>query len=138
MPSRDPELREKAVKFLDLMANGIIFSTTVDMTGTLRQTAAQGWELSPDDIAALSPHRKDNGCASATATPPPSTSRPAPRTARFAFQRTASDDALLQGSSQGKPKPCGARLRGVECSWATAEGREGQKGVRPVICTSSR
>ncbi|MFI8347664.1 hypothetical protein [Streptomyces sp. NPDC085596] len=22
--------------------------------------AAQGWELSPDDIAALSPHRRDN------------------------------------------------------------------------------
>lgn len=58
--SRDPELQEKAVKFLDLMANSIIFSTTVDMTDTLRQMAAQGWELSPDDIAALSPHRRDN------------------------------------------------------------------------------
>ncbi|MDN3027156.1 Tn3 family transposase [Streptomyces sp. S.PB5] len=57
--SRDPELQEKAVKFLDLMANSI-FSTTVDMTDTLRQMAAQGWELSPDDIAALSPHRRDN------------------------------------------------------------------------------
>ncbi|MEU3282429.1 Tn3 family transposase [Streptomyces antibioticus] len=58
--SRDPELQEKAVKFLDLMANSIIFSTTVDMTDTLRQMAAQGWKLSPDDIAALSPHRRDN------------------------------------------------------------------------------
>jgi TnpA family transposase len=58
--SRDPELQEKAVKFLDLMANSIIFSTTVDMTDTLRQMAAQGRELSPDDIAALSPHRRDN------------------------------------------------------------------------------
>ncbi|MFI1801501.1 Tn3 family transposase [Streptomyces sp. NPDC020379] len=54
-----PELQEKAIKFLDLMANSI-FSTIVDMTDTLRQTAAQGWELSPDDIAALSPHRRDN------------------------------------------------------------------------------
>lgn len=42
------------------MANSIIFSTTVDMTDALRQMAAQGWELSPDDIAALSPHRRDN------------------------------------------------------------------------------
>jgi hypothetical protein len=58
--SRDPELHEKAVKFLDLMANSIIFSTTVDMTDTLRQMGAQGWELSPDDVAALSPHRRDN------------------------------------------------------------------------------
>jgi hypothetical protein len=58
--SRDPELQEKAVKFLDLMANSIIFSTTVDMTDTLRQMAAQGREVNPDDIAALSPHRRDN------------------------------------------------------------------------------
>ncbi|MFG3656663.1 Tn3 family transposase [Streptomyces sp. NPDC047706] len=42
------------------MANSIIFSTTVDMTDTLRQMAAQGRELSGDDIAALSPHRRDN------------------------------------------------------------------------------
>ncbi|MHB9856655.1 Tn3 family transposase [Streptomyces sp. YIM S03343] len=40
--SRDSELQEKAVKFLDLMANSIIFSTTVDMTDTLCQMAAQG------------------------------------------------------------------------------------------------
>ncbi|GGT45542.1 hypothetical protein GCM10010254_75400 [Streptomyces chromofuscus] len=58
--SRDPELQEKAVKFLDLMVNSIIFSTTIDMTDTLRQMAAQGWELSGDDIAALGPHRRDN------------------------------------------------------------------------------
>lgn len=60
--SRDPELQEKAVKFLDLMANSIIIiiSTTVDMTDTLRQMAAQGREVNPDDIAALSPHRRDN------------------------------------------------------------------------------
>ncbi|MFF7240072.1 hypothetical protein [Streptomyces collinus] len=30
------------------------------MTDTLRQMAAQGWEPSPEDIAALSPHRRDN------------------------------------------------------------------------------
>ncbi|MFJ5780318.1 AAA family ATPase [Streptomyces sp. NPDC093094] len=42
------------------------------------------------------------------------------------------------GPQAGKPKPCGAHLHGVECSWATADVREGQKGVRTVICTSSR
>ncbi|MFD8260205.1 Tn3 family transposase [Streptomyces griseoluteus] len=55
--SRDPELQKKAVKFLDLMANSIIFSATVDMTDTM---AAQGREVNPDDAAALSPHRRDN------------------------------------------------------------------------------
>lgn len=58
--SRDPELQEKAVKFLDLMANSIILSTTVDMTDALRRIATQGWELNPDDLAALSPHRRHN------------------------------------------------------------------------------
>ncbi|GGS01096.1 hypothetical protein GCM10010269_45090 [Streptomyces humidus] len=42
------------------MASSIIFSTTVDMAETLRQMAAQGREVNPDDIAALSPHRRDN------------------------------------------------------------------------------
>ncbi|GAB2916779.1 hypothetical protein [Streptomyces heilongjiangensis] len=37
-----------------------IFSSTVDMTDTLRQMVAQASELSPDDIAALSQHRRDN------------------------------------------------------------------------------
>ncbi|MEV4975915.1 Tn3 family transposase [Streptomyces scopuliridis] len=69
-----PELQEKAVKFLDLMANSI-FSTTVDMTDTLRQMAAQGREVNPDDIAASSPHRRHKGLRLATTTPPPSTSR---------------------------------------------------------------
>ncbi|MBD0741504.1 hypothetical protein BG418_08390 [Streptomyces sp. CBMA152] len=59
MRSRDPELQEKAVKFLDLMANSIIFSATVDMTDALRQMSAEGREVNPDDVAALSPHRRD-------------------------------------------------------------------------------
>ncbi|MFE3866073.1 Tn3 family transposase [Streptomyces goshikiensis] len=54
------ELNEKAVKFLDLMASSFLFSTTVDMTDALCRTAAQGWELSSDDIGTISPHRRDN------------------------------------------------------------------------------
>ncbi|MGW1171693.1 hypothetical protein [Streptomyces sp. NPDC002550] len=64
------------------------------MTDALRQMAAQGWELSPDDIAALSPHRRDNvlrfGDYDTTTLHIP----PARTTARFAFERTASDEAL--------------------------------------------
>lgn len=41
------------------MANSV-FSTTVDMADTLRTMAARGWELNFDDIAALSPYRRDN------------------------------------------------------------------------------
>ncbi|MFB6992030.1 Tn3 family transposase [Streptomyces sp. NPDC056304] len=32
LASRDPELQDKAIKFLDLVAVGVIFSTTIDMT----------------------------------------------------------------------------------------------------------
>ncbi|WP_262391731.1 transposase [Nocardiopsis sp. CNR-923] len=39
--SRDPELQDRAVKFLDLVAASVIFSTTIDMTKTLRQMARE-------------------------------------------------------------------------------------------------
>ncbi|MGW3137761.1 hypothetical protein [Streptomyces sp. NPDC001139] len=35
LASRDLELQEKAVKFLDLLAASVVFSTTVDMTRAL-------------------------------------------------------------------------------------------------------
>ncbi|WP_274919543.1 Tn3 family transposase [Streptomyces sp. WZ-12] len=60
LSSRDPEQQEKAVKFLDLVASSIIFSTTIDMTGTLRQMVSEGWTVLPEDLAVTSPHRREN------------------------------------------------------------------------------
>lgn len=58
--SRDPELQEKAIKFLGLVASSVIFSTTIDMTEQLRQMAAEGWTILGEDLTAISPHRRDN------------------------------------------------------------------------------
>ncbi|MFG2525781.1 Tn3 family transposase [Streptomyces sp. NPDC048527] len=58
--SRDPELQDRAVKFLDLVAASVIFSTTIDMTKTLRQMAREGWTLHASDLAVLSPYRREN------------------------------------------------------------------------------
>ncbi|MFJ4966409.1 Tn3 family transposase [Streptomyces sp. NPDC088729] len=60
MTSRDPELQDNAVKFLDLLAAGVIFSTSIDMTSTLRQLSREGWTLNPSDLAVLSPYRREN------------------------------------------------------------------------------
>lgn len=60
LTSRDPELQNKAVKFLDLVAASVIFSTTIDMTKTLRQMAPEGWTIRASDLVVLRPYRREN------------------------------------------------------------------------------
>lgn len=60
LTSREPELQDKAVKFLDLLAASVIFSTSIDMTWTLRQMSHEGWTLNASDLAVLSPYRREN------------------------------------------------------------------------------
>ncbi|MFE5550215.1 Tn3 family transposase [Streptomyces sp. NPDC056534] len=60
LTSRDPELQDRAVKFLDLLAASMVFSTTVDMTTVLARMAYEGWALHPADLAVLSPYRREN------------------------------------------------------------------------------
>jgi TnpA family transposase len=60
LSSRDPERQEKSIKFLDLVANSVIFSTAIDMTIELRKMAAEGKSIAPADLAVLSPHRREN------------------------------------------------------------------------------
>ncbi|MET7458069.1 Tn3 family transposase [Streptomyces sp. NPDC005574] len=60
LASRDPELQDKAIKFLDLLAGSVIFSTTIDMTETLSWMAHEGWTLHTNDLAVLSPYRREN------------------------------------------------------------------------------
>jgi hypothetical protein len=40
-----------------LLTNAVIFHTTLDMMAVLRQLAAEGWEISPADLAVLSPYQ---------------------------------------------------------------------------------
>ncbi len=59
LTSRDPELQEKTIKFLNLVANSVVLSVAVDITEVLRQLAAEGWEIDPEDFAVLSPCRRE-------------------------------------------------------------------------------
>ncbi|MGW8955699.1 Tn3 family transposase [Streptomyces sp. NPDC055709] len=45
LTSHAPELQEKGIKFLDLVVASTAFSTTIDMTRTLRQVSRDGWTL---------------------------------------------------------------------------------------------
>ena len=52
----DPAEQEKQIKFSTLLTNAVIFHTTLDMMMVLRQLAAEGWEIKPEDLAVLSPY----------------------------------------------------------------------------------
>jgi len=52
----DPAEQEKQIKFSTLLTNAVIFHTTLDMMTVLRQLAAEGWEIRPEDLAVLSPY----------------------------------------------------------------------------------
>jgi hypothetical protein len=52
----DPAEQEKQVKFSTLLTNAVIFHTTLDMMAVLRQLAAEGWEIKPEDLAVLLPY----------------------------------------------------------------------------------
>jgi TnpA family transposase len=52
----DPEEQEKRIKYKDLVANIIIFQNVVDMTRVIRDLQCEGYEISRDDLAALSPY----------------------------------------------------------------------------------
>ncbi len=52
----DPEEQEKRIKYKDLVANIMIFQNVVDMTRVIRELQGEGYEISRDDLAALSPY----------------------------------------------------------------------------------
>ncbi len=55
----DPAEQDKIIKFNTLLANCVIFHTALDMTAVLRQLAAEGWEITPAAVAALSPYIRE-------------------------------------------------------------------------------
>lgn len=52
----DPDEQEKVIKFATLLANCVIFHTVVDMTAVIRGLAAEGWTITAEDLAVLSPY----------------------------------------------------------------------------------
>ncbi len=52
----DPEEQEKIIKYNDLIANAVIFHNVVDLTEILRSLKREGYLLTREDVAALSPY----------------------------------------------------------------------------------
>ena len=52
----DPLEQEKAVKYNDLVANTVIFYTVVEQTRIIRTLLREGWKITREDVAVLSPY----------------------------------------------------------------------------------
>ena len=51
----DPAEQEKSVKWNSLLCNLIVFHTAIDMMEVIRQLVAEGWQVTAEDLAQLSP-----------------------------------------------------------------------------------
>lgn len=52
----DPAEQEKTIKFNSLLANCVIFHTSLDMMDVIRGLIAEGWNITAEDLAQLSPY----------------------------------------------------------------------------------
>jgi TnpA family transposase len=52
----DPEEQEKIIKYNDLVANAVIFQNVVDVSRVLQALIAEGYPVTREDVAALSPY----------------------------------------------------------------------------------
>ncbi|GLW13226.1 hypothetical protein Misp01_83540 [Microtetraspora sp. NBRC 13810] len=52
----DPDYRKKIIKFNELLANCVIYSTACDVTDAANTIAAEGRPVAPDDLATISPY----------------------------------------------------------------------------------
>ncbi|MBB6347683.1 hypothetical protein FHU36_004228 [Nonomuraea muscovyensis] len=52
----DPDHQEKVIKFNELLANCVMYSTALDITGSANEIAAEGQPVDLDDLATVSPY----------------------------------------------------------------------------------
>lgn len=57
--SRDPVEQEKRIKYKDLIANAIMHQNVVDMTDALHEMAREGYHVSSEAVATLSPYLRE-------------------------------------------------------------------------------
>jgi hypothetical protein len=53
---QDPEEAEKLIKYGNIVANAVILHNAYDMTEQLKQLIEEGYPVTPEDIATLSPY----------------------------------------------------------------------------------
>ncbi|MFD7620553.1 Tn3 family transposase [Streptomyces sp. NPDC059802] len=56
LADNDPIEQEKAMKFYALLTNAVIFHNALDIAEIVRQLLEEGWEISPEDLAHISPY----------------------------------------------------------------------------------
>jgi TnpA family transposase len=56
LADNDPEEHEKLIKFNTLLANLVIFHNALDIMDVIRGLIAEGWSITADQLAALSPY----------------------------------------------------------------------------------
>jgi TnpA family transposase len=52
----DPVEQEKTIKYNDLVANAVIFHNVVEQTRIIKSLIRQGWKITREDVAVLSPY----------------------------------------------------------------------------------
>lgn len=52
----DPLEQEKAIKYNDLVANAVVFSNAVEQTRIIKKLMREGWKITREDVAVLSPY----------------------------------------------------------------------------------
>jgi TnpA family transposase len=52
----DPDHQERVIKFNELLANCVIYSTALDITDVANQLAAEGYPVDTDDLATITPY----------------------------------------------------------------------------------
>ncbi|MFH8224618.1 Tn3 family transposase [Streptomyces sp. NPDC018057] len=52
----DPVEQEKAMRFNALLTNAVIFHNALDIAEIVRQLLEEGWEITPEDLARISPY----------------------------------------------------------------------------------
>ena len=58
--SGDPVEQLKQVKYMELVANAVMLHNVVDLTGILADMEAEGWKLTRELLAGLSPYMREH------------------------------------------------------------------------------
>ena len=58
--TNDPEDQEKTIKFNTLVADLVMFHTTLDMSAVINELRADGLPVRREDLAAIAPYQQDN------------------------------------------------------------------------------
>ena len=56
IPENDPDEQEKRIKYTDVVANAVIFQNVVDLTQVLVDLSLEGFPITREDMAAISPY----------------------------------------------------------------------------------